>query len=261
MKTEIFRKLTVIAFGLSTFFLTTPSHAQPAILKVSASQGRGFNSQAIDVTVWTGRATAIDFSEVDERITQIFLADPSHFTYATDTSLESGQATTIFLRQIKPLNFPNLTTTNVTNLFIKTKTSDGIARLYTFNLRHSNKSPNYSGLSISAEAANPAGVKPTLQVGSFRRATLDDIERGLVSAMREGYTPPSDPVVAKVREFIALARNTDDKSLVEVAQNIKISLPLLTELGLLGIEDSLKTPQMPPKKLPDFSPNQPTLQN
>lgn len=48
--------------------------------------------------------------------------------------------------------------------------------------------------------------------------------------------------IVKVREFIALARNTSDKSLVEVAQNIKVSLPLLTELGLLGIEDSFKKP-------------------
>lgn len=46
----------------------------------------------------------------------------------------------------------------------------------------------------------------------------------------------------KIREFIALARNTSDKSLIEVAQTTRVSLPLLTELGLLGIEDSLKKP-------------------
>ncbi len=50
------------------------------------------------------------------------------------------------------------------------------------------------------------------------------------------------PVVTQIREFIALARNTSDKSLVEIAQNTKVSLPLLTELGLLGIEDILKQP-------------------
>jgi hypothetical protein len=247
MKTEIFRKLTVIAFGLSTIILTNPSYAQPAILTVSSSQGTGLNSRAIDVKVWTGRATAIDFSRVDEQITQIFLADPSHFTYATDTALESGQATTVFLRQIQPLKFPNLTTTTITNLFIKTKTSDGKTRLYTFNLQKSKGTPNYSGIAISNQTPNPLGVEPTLQVGSFRRATINDIERGLVDAIRKGYTLPSDPVVSKVREFIALARNSSDKSLLEVAQNAKVSLPLLTELGLLGIEDSLtKSPSSQP---------------
>jgi hypothetical protein len=261
MKTEIFSKLTVVTFGISTILLTTPSHAQPAILTVSASQARGLNSRAIDVKVGTGRATAIDFSGVDEQITQIFLADPSHFTYATDTPLESGQATTVFLRQIQPLKFPNLTTTNLTNLFIKTRTSDGEAHLYTFNLKKSNSPPNYSGLSISKQTPNLAVVEPTLQVGSFRRATINDIERGLLSAIRQGYTPASDPVVTKVREFIALARNTSNQSLLEVAQNTKVSLSLLTELGLLGIEDSSKNITTTPGTLQKPLPSQPTLNN
>ena len=81
--------------------------------------------QAINIKVCNGRATAVDFSKVNERITQIFLADPTHFTYATDTPLDNGQATTVFIRKIKPLKFPNLTTTNVTNLFVKTRASDG----------------------------------------------------------------------------------------------------------------------------------------
>lgn len=238
------KKLTIFSFGISTILLTTPtpSYAQSAILTVNANQARGLDSKAIDVKVWTGRATAIDFSGVNERITQIFLADPTHFTYATDTPLDNGQATTIFLRKIQPLKFPNLTTTNITNLFVKTKATDGKANLYTFNLLYSNSSPAYSGLSLSNRTLSPDGKEPTLEVGTFRKATIKDIERGLVSAIRKGYTPPSDPVVTQVREFIALARNTSDKSLVEIARNTKVSLPLLTELGLLGIEDSLKQP-------------------
>jgi len=231
-----------LSLPLSLTLSLAPSYAQSAILTVNVNQARGLDSKAIDVKVWTGRATAVDFSGVNERITQIFLADPTHFTYATDTPLDNGQATTIFLRKIQPLKFPNLTTTNITNLFVKTKTTYGKAHLYTFNLLHSNSSPVYSGLSISNKTPLPDGGKPTLEVGTFRRATINDIERGLVSAIRKGYTPPSDPVVTKVRKFIALARNTSDKSLVEIAQNTKVSLPLLTELGLLGIEDSLKQP-------------------
>ncbi|MEO0844050.1 MAG: hypothetical protein AAF063_34980 [Cyanobacteria bacterium J06643_5] len=239
-----------LSLPLSLILPLAPSYAESAILTVNASQARGLDSKAIDVKVWTGRATAVDFSGVNERITQIFLADPTHFTYATDTPLDNGQATTVFLRKIKPLKFPNLTTTNVTNLFVKTRASDGKFHLYTFNLLHSNSSPAYSGLSISNQTPNPLRREPTLQVTSFKKATISDIERGLVSAIRKGYTPPSDPVVIKVREFIALTRNTSDKSLVEIAQNTKVSLPLLTELGLLGIEDSLKQP-LPKQSAPN----------
>ncbi len=259
MKIVVLIKSTVIAFGISTICFITPSYAQPAILTVGASQARGINSRAIEVKVGTGRATAIDFSGVNERITQVFLADPSNFTYSTDTPLENGQSTTLFLRRIQRLKFPNLTTTNITNLFIKTRASDGKTHLYTFNLRKSNSSPNYSGIAISNQTPNPLRIEPTLQVGSFRRATIKDIERGLIAAIRRGYTPSSDPVVAKVREFIALARNTSDKTLVQIAKNTKISLPLLTELGLLGIEENLKRPIQ--RNLPKSSINQPTQNN
>jgi hypothetical protein len=253
MKIQVLRKLAVFTFGISTIFFTTPSYAQPAILTVSTKQARGINSPAIDLKVGNGRATAIDFSGVNERITQIFLADLSNFTYSTDTSLENGQSTTLFLRQIQPLKFPNLTTSSNTNLFVKTKASDGKSHLYTFNLKKSISSPNYSGIAISNEIPNQMGLEPTLQVGSSRRATIDDIERGLVSAISRGYTPPSDSIVNKVREFIALARNSSDSTLIEIASSAKISLPLITELGLLGIEDNLIKPLSMPTNFPQQS--------
>jgi hypothetical protein len=85
-------------------------------------------------------------------------------------------------------------------------------------------------------------------------APMSDIKNtsagGLVSAIRRGYTPPSDPVVNKVREFIALASNSSDHSFIEVASSAKISLPLLTELALLGIEENLKNPVSMPINLP-----------
>jgi hypothetical protein len=233
-----------------------PIHAQPAVLTVSTLEGRGLNSKAINVQVWAGRATAIDFSRVNERITQIFLADPSRFTYATDTATQSGQATTVFLRQIQPLKFPHLTRANVTNLFIKTKTEDGTARLYTFNLLPGENSPKYNGLSIAAVSGTEQ-QRYTLEVGLFRQATLNDIERGLISAVRRGYTPASDPIVVKIREFLALARNTSDKSLVEIAQSVNLSLRVLTELGLMGIEDTAT----PTRTVPKPSLNQPLMHN
>jgi hypothetical protein len=57
---------------------------------------------------------------------------------------------------------------------------------------------------------------------------------------------PSDPIVSKVREFLALARNTSDKSLLEISQELKIPLAVLTQLGRLGVEDVLKNPASTP---------------
>jgi hypothetical protein len=250
MKTIMLTKSISIAIGISIICAVNPSYAQPAILTINASQARGLNSRAVELKIGNGRATTIDFSGVNERITQIFLADPSSFTYSTDTPLENGQSTTVFLRRIQPLKFPNLTTSHNTNLFVKTRASDGQIHLYTFNLKKSNSSPNYSGISISRQIPNLAGAEMTLQVDSYHKATISDIERGLVSSIRQGYTLPSDPVVSKIREFVALARNSSNRTLVEVASSVKVSLPLLTELGLLGIEDSLKKSPSMPNNLP-----------
>jgi hypothetical protein len=224
--------ISVISFGVMAF--VAPSYAQESVKRTPETI-----DPSINVQVWSGRATAIDFSDVNEQITQIFLADPSRFTYATDTPLSNGQATTVFLRRIKPLNFPNLTTANVTNLFVKTKTSAGNSRLYTFNIQPGQNQPRYSTVNMAPIKANQIN-NLTVELGDGRKATLGDIERGLFASIRLGYAPPSDPVVSKVREFLALARNTSNKSLVEIAQNSNLSLRVLTELGLLGIEDSLK---------------------
>ena len=240
MKTGIFY---IIALGLITF--SVPVDAQPGALPQRPNENQSLAEKAINLQVWTGRATAIDFSSVKEQITQIFLADPSRFTYATDTPLETGRATTIFLRRIKPLQFPNLTTASVTNLFVKTKTANGNVRLYTFNLQAGENSPKYSTIDIAA-VSGVAEQRRTLEVGSFRRATLSDIERGLVAAVRLGYAPTRDPVVFKVREFLAVARNTSSQSLIEIAQKVNLPLPVLTEIGLLGIEDNIKNPAPKP---------------
>lgn len=230
--------------------IATPVRAQqqPAMLTVTPEQGQGLTGIAPNVQVWAGRATAIDFSRIGERITQIFLADPSRLTYTTDVPVESGMASTVFLRQISPLNFPNLTKAYVTNLFVKTQSKDGQLHLYTFNILPGQKQSTYSGLAI-APAPKSAGSF-VLQVGSFRPATLDDIERGLGVALRRGYTPASDPIVTKVRDFLALARNeTNNRSLVEIATGQQVSLSVLTELGKLGIEASMLN--TPPTRVQD----------
>jgi hypothetical protein len=86
------------------------------------------------VKVWSGRATAIDFSLTQQRIISVVLADPSRLVYNADLPIESGQASTLFLKQIQPLKFPGATTANLTNLFIKTVDSQGRQQLHIFNV-------------------------------------------------------------------------------------------------------------------------------
>jgi len=231
----------VAALSIASAIANPASAQQAAMITVTADRSQGLTGKAPSVQVWAGRATAIDFSQIGERIVQVFLADPSRIVYASDAPVESGMATTVFLRQISPLNFPNLTRAYVTNLFVKTQAANGQLHLHTFNVMPGQKQPTYSGIAI-APARRSAGSLTTLQVGSSRPATLEDIERGLLVALRQGYTSAADPVVNKVRDFLAIARNeTGGRSLVEIAQAQQLSAAVLTQLGQMGIE-SLATP-------------------
>ncbi|MHC5727312.1 MAG: hypothetical protein ACYTXY_24895, partial [Nostoc sp.] len=89
-------------------------------------------SNRIQVQVTPGRATPISFTQTDEAIAYILVADPSQLVYTTDTDLKSGRATTIFLRAIQPLKFPGATTTAITNLLVQTVDKTGQKRLYNF---------------------------------------------------------------------------------------------------------------------------------
>lgn len=248
--------LTVSLSGVAQAQSTQKTSSQPpTLLTISPQAGSGLAGEAQTVEVWAGRGTAIDFSRVKEQIKQVFLADPSRFTYTTDTELTQGKATTLFLRQIVPLKFPHLTTTPITNLFVKTQTPSGAERLYTFNLQAGKSTPRYSGLSVATIERVVEGNKSTLDVGASRPATIDDIEQGLQVAINRQYTPTSDPIVYKVREFLSEARNTSNWSWSELAKTNNIPLPVLNELASLGIETSgLEKPSSQPTKV--IEPNQ-----
>jgi hypothetical protein len=125
------RKISPLMLALSfTLFQPTVIAAQD-IIRVSP---KTTNQQPMMVKVWSGRATAIDFSSTQQRITSVVLADPSRLVYNADAPIETGQASTLFLKQIQPLKFPGATTANLTNLFIKTVDSQGRQQLHIFNV-------------------------------------------------------------------------------------------------------------------------------
>lgn len=125
------RQISPLMLALSFTLFQPISVVAQEIIRVSP---KTTNQQPVTVKVLSGRATAIDFSSTKQRITSVVLADSSRLVYNADAPIESGQATTLFLKQIQPLKFPGATTANVTNLFIKTVDSQGRQKLYVFNV-------------------------------------------------------------------------------------------------------------------------------
>ena len=183
-----------------------------------------------NLQVWSGRASVIDFTQTGEIITYIRLADPSKAVFSTDAELETNQAQMIFVQPIEPLQFPGATTTQITNLFVKTHSREGVERLYTFNIVHSSGQPTNNGIAISTVTP---GHEQSLLVANNQTATISDIERGLDMAIRRGYTTPNDPVVFKVREFLALARN--GTAITKAAERTNLSMSVVLSLGQLGM--------------------------
>ncbi|MGM3309701.1 hypothetical protein ACSQ6I_27585 [Anabaena sp. WFMT] len=184
----------------------------------------------IQVQVTPGRATPISFNQTDEAIAYILVADPSRLVYTTDTDLKSGQATTIFLRVIKPLKFPQATTTAITNLLVQTVDEGGQKRLYNFDIIPQRGKSGYVGIQI----ANAIPGQQKLLIDENRQITVDDIETGLKTAIKRGYATTNDPVVPKVRQLLALLR-TNKVTISEAAKSVDVPLGVISELGKIAI--------------------------
>ncbi|MGK7916660.1 MAG: hypothetical protein AB4038_14125 [Prochloraceae cyanobacterium] len=193
-------------------------------------------ANGINVSVNPGRIAVIDFSATDEAISYIGLGDASRVVYNTDFPIQSGTAQTIFLLPIEELDFPGATTTRITNLVAKTVDANGVSRVYNFQIEHSNSVANL-GIKITPQTRKTIAdiERQTIKVSYGRAANLDDVARGLTIAIERGFTTADDPVVSKVRRFIALARN-GELSVVESAQAADIDLAVISSLAEMALD-------------------------
>ncbi len=193
-------------------------------------------ASGINVSVNPGRIAVIDFSATDEAISYIALGDASRVVYNTDFPIQSGTAQTIFLLPIEELDFPGATTTRITNLVAKTVDASGVSRVYNFQIEHSNSVANL-GIKITPQTRNAmADVdRQVIKVSYGRAANLDDVARGLTLAIERGFTTADDPVVGKVKHFIALARN-GELSVVESAQSADVDLAVISSLAEMALD-------------------------
>jgi hypothetical protein len=238
---------TLAASGLMAT-IATPSFASELPAKISQQSDRlGYryhnntvgSQTALDVKVYPGRISSIDFSQTDETVYYINLGDSSRIVYNTDFPIDSNAAQTIFLKPIQPLRFPGATTAKVTNLVVKTVDRSKRTHLYNFQLIYNRSQPSSLGVQITANDRTldtQSSNSKRIDLGGGRTASLDDVERGLSLAISHGYTESSDPIVAKVKTFLAIARNRDKFSLIEAAKDADLDLAVVTELARVAYE-------------------------
>jgi hypothetical protein len=143
--------------------------ALPAARNVYSQDAQGSNSHGIDLKIWAGYGLTINFIPTGETIKQVWLGDPSRFALtsngnlcqrgASDENCGSGGATILFLRQIKPISFPVLTSSQdgSTVITVITASADG-QKQYQFQLIPARGKPEYTSLIIKPDSDKPQSL-------------------------------------------------------------------------------------------------------
>jgi len=157
------------------------SVALPAARNVYSQDAQGSNTRGIDLKVWSGYGLTINFIPTGEIIKQVWLGDPSRFALTSNGSLcqrggsdencGTGGATVLFLRQIKPINFPSLTSSQdgSTVITVITASAEG-QKHYQFKLTPAKGKPEYTALIIRPDSDIPRTIlvekPPVTQINS-----------------------------------------------------------------------------------------------
>lgn len=217
-------KLTSLIFSLFVASLLNAPllAAAGAVLRLSASQAAG-QGNIPTVKVWRGSGINISFIPTGEAIQKAWLDDPSHLTVDFDGALPG--ATSLHLRRINYINFPQLPSGNSTLLTVITQGTQGRQR-YLFRLTYGNGKPDYYAVSVVPDSAFD------------RQGSLfveQAVARGLAAAQAQGLISArrgNGALSARVQNFLALLRQGQPPE--AAARQAGISMALVNKLSELG---------------------------
>ncbi|MCY6494247.1 hypothetical protein [Leptolyngbya sp. GGD] len=130
------------------------------VRNVSSDQAQGIVGEAISLDVSPGVGLNISFIQTGELVKKAWIDDPSRITLSFDGTLcqtiSQGQecdsdqgASVVHLRQIRPIQFPDLPRSNAngTLLTLITEGSEG-RKLYQFRVRPVTREPKYTTIAV-----------------------------------------------------------------------------------------------------------------
>ncbi|MEL7086777.1 MAG: hypothetical protein AAGM36_20040, partial [Cyanobacteria bacterium J06597_1] len=165
----------------ATFSLAGTVNAQtPTCSKfASAIQSNGHR-----VHVRSG-VTAIDFNPTGEVIRHVELSNPEKVSLNFDAELDSGYASTIFLRPISGVNIPHLPSGPTTEMMVLTEDRQGGRQTYPFTLVYQTSDSNCAVLSVHPDTPG----QPLVELADRRRVPLQYVAMVLEMAARYGSMP------------------------------------------------------------------------
>jgi hypothetical protein len=222
-----------IGFGASiaASLAATPAQAEMLITENIAQ------TQAIPINLTSGQISSIHFQN-GYRISYLILSDRSKIVYSLNAPTESGEARSIFLRQIDTLSFPGETTSNQPDLRVVAIDNRGNQRNYKFIVDNSQE--HESDITIVPPPNKPRAKKtPNVIYTDLGAATPEDIRIGLKYKLDKGEVAPEDPIALYTSEAIAITLN-EQKTLLALSKELNIPLSVLSEFGRTGLAQKTK---------------------
>jgi len=218
--------------GISGALIAAPAQADINIPENIAQK------ESIPISIVPGKSTSINFKN-DERISYLILGDRSKIVYSLNAPTETGEARSIFLRNIEGLDFPGETTSANPNLQVVALNSEGEQINYEFVVDNSQEYDSKINIT-PAKKKKKAPKKPKNVVNTeLGEATPADIRIGLKYKLRKGEISPDDPITLTTSEAIAQTLN-GDKTLLAIAEEWEIPLSVLSEFGKSGLAQKAK---------------------
>lgn len=167
-------KSFIFSFSLlSLFFVNQGQMLGIPTRIVYSKDAQGLSSQGVILNVADGYGLTIDFIPTGEVVKQAWLADPSHIGFSSNGNLcqlnqgdcQSSGATILFLRKIKPIKFPHITSSSdgSTELTVVTQGTDGNQKEYQFRIVPIKGKPAYTNLVIKPDSERPKPLLPRLR--------------------------------------------------------------------------------------------------
>ena len=229
---------------------------KPATAKIINIEEDKAKSAPIEISVANGQASSIAFQN-DQVIDFVILPDQSRSIYNTNAPIDSGNATSIYLRKIDKLDIPGATQSNTPNLIIETIDKEGKKHQYEFLLNV------VSAVERDRVTINPAPIPPppeappkpepvTTIKTQYGEATPADIQLGTEMAIKNNEIPADGAIAIAAREYVAITRNGIDAQ--DALIQTKLPLSVVSKLGALGQQEDARRRIMPlPNEFPGSS--------
>lgn len=215
------RRIALLPLTFSLLFPSSSVLALPT-RTVFAEQAQGFSSSGIDLEVPPGYGLTINFIETGEVVKQAWIGDPSRFVFSSngdlcpqglqDSNCTNTGATVIFLRQIKPVDFPGLVSSSDggTQLTLITEGVGG-QKQYSFGLSAASRGkPKYTTLIVKPESENPVSLPiiPSRSTPAVSPPLLDQLPTITSSVQRQQTSLAENPSLNSTATTTATTRRS-----------------------------------------------------